>query len=41
MGPLPPNEIGRIVHHVRKIEERKEGKDRVGGDALLPGKVVI
>ena len=28
-GPLPPNEVCRIVLHVKKGEGRKEGKDEV------------
>ena len=28
--PFPPNEVGRVPQHVRKGEERKEGKDGVG-----------
>jgi hypothetical protein len=31
--PLLLNEVGRIAHHVRKGEERKEGKD---GDHFMP-----
>ena len=26
-GPFPPNEVSRIAHHLRKGEERKEGRN--------------
>ena len=32
MGPFLPNEVGRIAEHIRKGEERTEGKD---GDHLI------
>ena len=29
MGPLPTDEVGMIIQHVRKEEGRQEGKDGV------------
>ena len=40
-GPFPPNEVGRIVQHIRKGEGRKEGKDGVGRDCIENGKAFV
>ena len=29
-GPFSPNEVGRLTQHIRKGEEKIEGKDRRG-----------